>query len=112
MEGWLDVCDDAVKSWVKRWCALEGGYIWFFETQADGSKAQGANKPKSMASVAKSTLAMGNDIQGWQVPDLAAHGQHMLTINIGGKRQMLLVAPTEDEAACWYEAIELVNKKK
>ena len=33
MEGWLQVREDSAVEWIKRWCALEGGYIWFFECQ-------------------------------------------------------------------------------
>ncbi|KAI3642926.1 hypothetical protein MP228_012481 [Amoeboaphelidium protococcarum] len=112
MEGWMDVCDDSNKQWVKRWCALEGGYIWFFEDQADNSKPQGMNKPKSMASVAKSTLSRGNQVQGWEVPDVAAKGPHLLTLNVGGKRQMLLSCSDEDDCNYWYEQIDSVIKKK
>ena len=44
MESWMDVCDDSVKQWSRRWCALEGGYIWFFENPQDNAKPQGLNK--------------------------------------------------------------------
>jgi hypothetical protein len=82
MEGWLEVCDETVKTWVKRWCALEGGYIWFFENPEDNNKANGTNKPKSMVSVTKSVVAAGNKIESFEVPDVATK-PNLFTLNAG-----------------------------
>ena len=112
MEGWLDICDDTTKQWVKRWCALEGGYIWFFEAPEDNNKANGTNKPKSMVSVSKCTVTPGNIVQSFAVPDVASKGPHLFTIFVGGKRQILMAAPDADDAASWIETLEQVNKKK
>lgn len=31
MEGWLEICDEPAQEWTKRWCALEGERIWYFD---------------------------------------------------------------------------------
>ena len=30
-EGWLELAEEGNKLWTKRWCAVEGGFLWFFE---------------------------------------------------------------------------------
>lgn len=68
MEGWLEVCENNSSQWAKRWCSLEGGYIWFFENQSDNAKVPGAAKPKSMLSVSKGIVKRGLNTSGWSAP--------------------------------------------
>jgi hypothetical protein len=66
MQGWCHVCnDDSADSrdFVNRWCTLENGYIWFFESPEDNELPTGQNKPVTMISTTKSIIEQGCTIE-------------------------------------------------
>jgi len=74
-------------------------------------KPQGANKPKGMQSVARSTVIAGLDAtQSWQAPEAEAHA-HAFTIVPPTKKICYLSTATKTDSLLWQEAISQFTTK-
>lgn len=100
MEGWLELCDDEAKSWSKKWCSLEGGYIWLFDCAEDNQKPQGQNNPRGMITINRCTVSMGCppffDVE--QKPN-------MFTVTLSNKKPSCFSAPSDVDMCYWIEAL-------
>ncbi|KAJ1544164.1 hypothetical protein HK096_007820, partial [Nowakowskiella sp. JEL0078] len=93
MESWLDVLEDPSKGWLRKWVALEGGYIWYFESPADNNKPQGMNRPQSMMSVTKNNIELGVQVS-WTIADIQ---KKFLFTLFAGKKKIIVSASNEED---------------
>lgn len=111
MNGWLEYCDETDTKWQKRWCTLEGGYIWLFENEEDGQKNSGISQPLSMINMSKAIVSRGNFAELFS-PQGANENTYLFTVTIGTKRQILMAAPNLEEWDSWINAFDNIIKRK
>ena len=108
MEGWLRICDDVTRTWNARWCALEGGYIWFFDDPQDNQKPQGLNKPRGMLAIKNcETQSLVNNDK-FQAPPTDMSPEHGFVVHILSpvERFYAMIAATNEENEEWIDAIQ------
>ncbi|KAJ3123321.1 hypothetical protein HK098_002012 [Nowakowskiella sp. JEL0407] len=93
IESWMDVFEDPGRTWSRKWMALEGGYVWYFESPVDNNKPQGMNRPQSMISVTKNMVELGFHLQ---CPNTDPSKTNMFTLT-AGRKKIVMAALNEDD---------------
>ena len=94
MESWVEMCEDSKPAWQKRWCTLEGGYIWIFNDPSESIRGDNlTNKPRGMIALSKCAVEGGKKVS-W------SHGignyLHYFTITMPEKQVTFACESKED----------------